>query len=1127
MRCVTFPSSRLHSLASRLGSPLVAILLLAVLVAPSAAEAQRRSADDQEAEEGEAGSAKEPKDEILNSGTLAGLEFRSLGPALVSGRVVDLAIHPSDRTVIYAAVASGGVWKTENAGITWQPTFDSQKSYSVGALAIDPNDPKVIWAGTGENNSQRSVSYGDGVYKSVDGGANWDNVGLAESEHIGMIKVDPRDSRVVWVAAQGPLWSSGGDRGLYKTTDGGESWERKLEIDEHTGVSEVWLDPRNPDVMYAVAYQRGRRVWTLINGGPGSGIHKSTDGGESWRKLSQGLPKEDLGRIGIAVSPADGDIVYAIVEARSERARGVYRSEDAGATWSKKSGYVSGSPQYYQELIPDPHDPDRVYSMDTFLMVTEDGGANWSRLGQEEKHVDEHALWIDPANTDHLWSGNDGGIYESFDRGQNWRFVGNLPITQFYKIAVDDDEPFYSVYGGTQDNQTIGCPTRTTHSYGITNEDCYITVGGDGFQPRIDPDNPDIVYSQSQHGNLVRYDRRTGERVDIKPREDEGEEPLRWNWDSPLIISPHEGARLYFAAQRVFRSEDRGNSWTPISPDLTRGLDRDQLEIMGKVWPIDAVAKHTSTSVYGNLTTLSESPRVEGLLYAGADDGMIQVLEPGATEWRAIDEIDGVPQLSYASYLVASPHSDDTVFAVFNNHKQGDFKPYLLRSDDRGQNWTSIVGDLPERGSVWVIQQDPVDPTLLFAGTEFGVFTSLDGGQRWLELGSGLPTIAVRDIAIQEREVDLVLGTFGRGFYILDDYSALRNLDRDRLEKSEAILFPTRDALAFIETDPLGDALGATHYRAENPPFGATFTYYLKESSETLAERRKKAEKEAAKAGEDPPFPTLEELRLEQRERDPKIVALISDDEGNVVQRISGPAKKGTHRLTWDLRHPPATPVSLGGGGRERGGFRFRPQGPLAVPGTYTVDLYLEKDEQRTAIAEPQSFEVVPLGRASLPVADPATLAAFQHQVADLQRAVMGASRAAGEAEEQLRYLRQAVAATPAAGPEFLSRIGQLEDRLADLQLEMDGDSLRRSRNLPTPPSISSRVNTVVRGLWRSTAGATATQERDYGLAADAFDEYLPRLRQLIETDLESLQDDLEAIGAPWTPGRLPKWQRN
>ena len=768
--------------------------LIALFMYPiqtDAAEAGAETATETDASDQTAKIAADKPKLPFSSATFSGIKLREIGPAVVSGRIIDIAVVPGHTSSWYVAVASGGVWKTMNAGTTWTPIFDSEGSYSIGCVTVDPNNINVIWVGSGENNSQRSVSYGDGVYKSLDGGKTWKNTGLKSSEHIGKIIVDPRNSDIVYASAQGPLWGPGGDRGLYKTIDGGKTWKAVLTVSANTGISDLWMDPRASSVLYATSYQRRRHVWSLLNGGPESAIWKSTDAGTTWRKLDKGIPKSDLGRIGLAVSPADPDVVYAIIEAAEIKDRGIYRSNDRGESWNRMSEYMTSSPQYYQELIPDPKNADRVYAMDTFNHVTEDGGKTWKRLGEKHKHVDNHALWIDPADTDHLVNGNDGGVYESWDRGVNWQYKSNLPVTQFYRVAVDESMPFYNIYGGTQDNNTLGGPSRSTSSHGITNADWFVTAGGDGFFAAVDPTEPNIVYSESQYGGLVRFDRKNGERIDIQPQSAPDEAPLRWNWDAPIIISPHHHKRLYFAAQRIFRSDDRGDNWTPISGDISRQIDRNKLKMMGRVWSVDAVAKNGSTSLYGNIVSLSESPQSEGLLYAGTDDGLINITEDGGKNWRKTETFTGVPVNTYVSDLKPSPHEASVVYAAFDNHQMGDFKPYLLKSADRGKTWTSIAGDLPARGSVYTIAEDPVKPNRLYCGTELGLYFAPDGGKRWIQLKGGMPTIAVRDIVVHKREGDLVVATFGRGFFVLDDLTPIRRAS-DALLAQEAALMPDR-----------------------------------------------------------------------------------------------------------------------------------------------------------------------------------------------------------------------------------------------------------------------------------------------------------------------------------------------
>ncbi len=1068
---------------------------------------------------------KTDKDDTFSAATFSGLKWRSVGPALTSGRVSDIAVHPQNRHVYYVAAASGGVWKTENNGTNWQPVFDAQGSYSIGCVSIDPNNPFTIWVGTGENNSQRSVSFGDGVYKSLDGGKTWENMGLKDSQHIGKIVIDPRNSDVVYVAAQGPLWNAGGDRGLYKSSDGGKTWNKVLEISANTGVTDIVYDPRNPDVLVAASYQRRRRVWTLIDGGPESAIHKSKDAGKTWRKIEAGLPKKDMGRIGLAISPANPDVLYAIIEA-ARKAGGFFRSSNRGESWEKMSSYVSGSPQYYQELVPDPQNVDRVYSMDTWMQVTNDGGKSFQKVGEQFKHVDNHAMWVDPTDANYLLAGCDGGVYESYDSGATWNFKANLPITQFYRVSVDNDFPFYNIYGGTQDNFTLGGPSRTTNMQGITNRDWFVTLGGDGFETVIDPQDPNILYSQFQYGGLVRFDKRSGEQIFIRPMPGKGEAPLRWNWDAALLISPHSHMRLYFSAQKVFRSDDRGNTWRAISPDLTRQLDRNKLKIMGKVQRVDAVAKNKSTSVFGNIVSLDESPLQEDLIYIGTDDGLIQITENGGQDWRKVEQFPGVANMPYISDILASQHSAEVVYAAFDAHKDGDFKPYLLKSSNRGKSWVSIAADLPERGTVYTIAEDHVEPNLLFVGTEYGVFFTRDGGKKWVQLNSDMPVIAVRDLAIQKRENDLVAGSFGRGFYVLDDYTPLRHATSENLQQA-AQFFPVKKAWMYMQDAPLGlkgkSFLGDSFFTAENPAFGAIFTYHLKDELKTREQVRQEKEDEMVDAGGTPDYPGWDELRAEKREEKPVIQLTITDAAGNIVRRLSGSTKAGFHRLAWDLRFPHSEPVSFEPPSDNP--FSEPSSGPLVVPGTYTVSLTKVVDGKETSLAAPQRFETVPLGTATLPTTDRAALLAFQQKTARLQRAVLGAGDAAAEVKMRIKHIKKAIRETTGAKQEWLSTAITLENRLKDLLIKLHGDPVIRAHNEPVPPSIRTRVQTVVSTQWTSSSAPTQTSVNAYEIAANEFSSVLEQLRTLIQVDLLEIEGQIEEAGAPFTPGRLPSWK--
>jgi photosystem II stability/assembly factor-like uncharacterized protein len=1098
-------------------SVVLAVVILfamsALVSAPAAAQTAGKKA---------ARSGPEPR---LTAELLAGLAFRNIGPAIMSGRISDVAIHAQRRHTWYVAVGSGGVWKTENAGTTWTPIFDGQASYSIGCVAIDPSNPETVWVGTGENVSGRHVGFGDGVYKSLNGGKTWANMGLAKSEHIGRILVDPRNSDVVYVAAEGPLWSSGGERGLYKTADGGKTWASVLKISDDTGVTWAEFDPDNPDILYAAAYQRRRSVAAFMGGGPEGGIHKSVDAGKTWRKLTVGLPSGDVGKIGLAVSPFDPAVVYATVEAGPEE-RGFYRSADRGESWEKRSSYISGGtgPHYYQEIYADPNVFDRVYQMDPGMMVTDDGGKTWRRVNEENKHGDNHAMGFIKGDPGFILNGSDGGLYVTYDGAKSWRFFENLPVTQFYKLALDNTLPFYNVHGGAQDNGSQMGPSRTLNANGISDCDWTITYGADGYACAIDPTDPNTVYLEWQNGNLLRYDRKSHETVFVSPRAELGDPPLRFNWDSPILISPFSHTRLYYAGQFVWRSDDRGDSWTRISPDLTRGIFRLEQRIMGREWSVDALWDHGAMSQFGTITSLSESRLQEGLIYAGTDDGLIQVTEDGGKTWRKVDRIAGVPDYFFVNKIMASKHDKDTVYAAVDSHKTGDYRPYLLMSADRGRTWANIAGGLPQRTIVWSIAQDHLKKELLFAGTEFGIYATLDGGKTWLKLGGGVPTISFRDIEVQERESDLVGASFGRSFFVLDDYSPLREIREEELAK-EAALFPVKTALQYVPLRPIDSdgkgCLGDAFYLAPNPPFGAVFTYYLRDGVKSGAEARREAEAKLVKDGQPVPFPGWAELRKEEEEPKPAVLLVLADESGDVVRRIAAPAAKGIHRVAWDLRYPGVMPTQLESARRES--WEREPVGPMVVPGKFTATLVEVVGGTATALAGPQPFVVESLNLASMPEKDKAALLAFQTKAGELQRAMMGAGAAAEDALNNLRYIRKALVDTPKADPKLAEAARAIEKRLQDQVTILFGDRTRGMRSEPTEPSLMERVTAQL----DATGPITVTARRGYEIAADGFEKLLAEMRQTIEVDLKKLQADLEAAGAPWTPGRgVPVWKK-
>jgi photosystem II stability/assembly factor-like uncharacterized protein len=1088
--------------------PMRAMILAGILVAGSSVNAQNKVVEYD-----------------IKPSHFPGLQWRNIGPAVTAGRISDIAVNDRKPGEYFLAIASGGVFRTRNWGNTYEPVFDHYGSYSVGCLTIDPHNPSRIWLGSGENNNQRSVGYGDGVYVSDDGGTSWRNVGLPESEHIHKIVVHPDSANVVYVASAGPLWRDGGERGVYKTSDGGKTWKRILHISDMTGVSDLVMDPRNPKVMYAAAHQRRRHVWTYIGGGPESGIYKTTDGGKTWEKANSGLPAVDLGRIGLAISPADPEVLYAIVEAAQGKG-GFYRTTNRAASWEKRSGFNT-SGNYYQEIVCHPTNKDVVFAMDTWLHHTEDGGATFKMTGEKSKHVDNHCMWIDPANTNHWLVGCDGGLYETWDAAANWQYKPNLPITQFYKVTVDNARPFYYVYGGTQDNNSLGGPSRTINNAGILNSDWFITNGGDGFESAVDPDDPNIVYAQAQYGWLVRYDKKSGETTPIQPQPGKDEEAFRWNWDAPLLVSPHNSKRLYFAANRVLRSDDRGDSWKAVSDDLTRGIDRNRLPVMGRVWSVDAVMKNQSTTIYGNITALDESPVTEGLLYAGTDDGLIHVSENGGGRWNRIGSFTGVPENTYVNQIVASQHDANTVFAVFNNHKNGDFKPYLLKSTNQGRSWTLISGDLPLRGTVYTFAEDHVNKDLLFCGTEFGFYFSVNGGKNWVKLGNGLPNIAVKDIAIQRRENDLVIATFGRGFYVLDDYTSLRMIEPSTLKK-EAIIFPIKPALAYIESAPLGltgvGSQGESFYAAPNPPLGAVFTYYLKESIKTLQQQRRDEEAERQKKGEGNPYPSIEDLRAEDRESEPFLLFVVSDAVGRPVRTIKAPASAGVQRVVWNFRSATTTPVQLRDA--EAGRYEMADDGYMLVPGEYQVMLYKSVNGELTLLVPAQKFVVESLNHQSLPAADKKALEVFLADVSELRRRVRGAGDLSAETKKRLDYIRAAIQKYPLVPVELMTKVKEYDELLYQFNTAMWGDRTLSSREFETKDGLASRIELIVWTQWHSSSAPTQTSRNGYQIAREQFDEVVKKLHAAV-AGVEDLEKRLDSYGAPYTPGRDANWKED
>lgn len=880
-------------------------------------------------------------DSLLNS-FVKKLDHRMIGPATTSGRITDIAVNPQNHSEYYVAAAYGGVWKTENAGITFKPIFDNYGVQSIGCLAIDPKNPQTIWVGTGENNNQRSVGYGNGIYKSVDGGKSFTCMGLKQSYHIGMIQINPLNTNEIWVAAYGPLWNDGDEKGIYHSTDGGLTWKQML-TSKLAGFNEVHLDPSHNGYIYACAHQRRRHEWTYLGGGPESGIYRSGDKGKTWQKLNNGLPTSDKGRITVEVAHNTPGKLTAVIETQDQLG-GVFVSLDYGMSWTRVNDYFS-SGNYYQEVFQDPSNDDRLFFMDTYLHYSEDGGKTVKRFPEKFKHVDNHAIWIDPNDFQHLLVGCDGGLYETFDYGQNWSFKENLPITQFYRVAADNEKPFYNLYGGTQDNYSIGGPSRNNTTNGITNEEWFVTVGGDGFKSQVDPTDPNIVYSQWQYGGLIRFDKRTGDQVDIKPVLNDNKEPLVFNWDAPLIISKYNPKKLYFAANRLFVSEDRGNSWKVISPVLGRKLDRNTLPVMGKVWGLDAVAKNQSTSIYGNITSLAEGKN--GVLWIGTDDGMVYLSTDDGKNWKPIEipqEMDFMVLGNSKDAVKIHPFvtdievaADGSCFIAFDNHRQGDFKPYVFKTNDYGKKWQKIVNGIPANHPVKTLWLDQVDNEILCVGTEFGLFISLNGGSTFINFTNNLPPIAIKDIIYQEQSKDLILATFGRGFAICDDYHLLRDL---KAKPRKWVNEGNHDF--FIPYDKVGSSgngfRGAERFRGENLDEKLRLYVFIDKIDPSPKDERIKKEKKGDY------YPSIKEIRQEKEFINHKYILKVRTSDGQEIATVKTSLKKGWNKLSWDLKMG-TEPFGLKGSGSEIN------YGPYVSPGKFVFSLL--KYNPETGIIEP------------------------------------------------------------------------------------------------------------------------------------------------------------------------------
>jgi len=991
---------------------------------------------------------KKKPEPVIPESILDGLEWRNIGPCNMGGRIDDFAVVESNPKIIYAGMASGGIWKTTNNGVTWEPMFDDQVTSTIGDVTVSPSNPDIVWIGTGEPNNRQSSSWGNGVYKSMDGGKTWKNMGLQDTHHIGRIAIHPRNPDIVYVAALGHLWGPNKERGLFKTSDGGKTWTNAKYIDENTGFVDVAIDLENPNTLYAAAYQRRRRGWGFNGGGPGSGLYKTTDGGETWIQLTNGLPQGNTGRIGVDVFRSNPNIVYALVE---HKLGGTFRSEDKGLTWKKMSS-TNPRPMYYSKIRIDPNNDQRIWVLGASMYVSEDGGKTFSTNYVRGIHGDHHAMWINPLDSNHVVLGSDGGIYFSYDRGKTWDFVNIMPLGQFYEVGFDMRKPYY-VYGGLQDNGSWGGPSATLTRLGVTNEDWFRIGGGDGFFTQVDPTDYTTIYAESQNGNLFRFDLKSGERKSIRPMPADETETYRFNWNSPVLISPHDHKTIYYGGNKLFKSKDRGDTWE-ASIDLTTQQDREKLPLMGVLPDESTLSRHDGISYFGDITTISESPIKEGLLYVGTDGGNIQVSRNGGMTWKnVISKVPGVPKYTYVTRVVASNAEEGIAYVTLDGHRNNDFKAYVFMTNDYGENWKSISANLPEGGTVNVIREHPRNPNLLFVGTERGAYFSIDRGRSWVKFKNDFPIVPVDDIAIHPRENDLIFGTHGRSIWILDDITPLEQMKEEVLE-SPAFLFDMRQATMFNPYNHKG-SLGQKYYVAPNPPRGAMISYYLKEEANGSVE------------------------------------VIIKDSAGQEIGGLRGTKNAGINRITWDLRH--AVPVTQ----EAPVDRRFRAQGPYVLPGEYQVTLKVAGQEMSKRI-EVEGDPRIDISFEDRKAQHDALMSIFK--LYPLLSATSGAAdRLKSEMDKQVDVLKK-IKDVPGV---VSDKIKAVSEEIEDIRIKLLGDPELGWRGMRA--SVRGRISTAGRSIGGYTGAPSQDQLQQVKKNTEELMALIEKINRIIEVEVPAL----------------------
>ncbi len=1024
------------------------------------------------------GQAHAQEDTSTDPTALAGfLKWREIGPAVVGGRISDLAVDEADSRNIYVGTATGGVWKSTNHGTTWTAVFTDQSTASIGDVTLAPSNPNVVWVGTGEPQNRQSSPWGDGVFKSMDGGRTWTSLGLEETRHISRIQVHPRNPDIAYVAAVGNLWKSGPERGVYKTTDGGATWDLVLFVDDQTGAIDLIMDPADPNTLFAAMYQRQRTAWGFNGAGPGSGIYRTLDGGVVWERLGEGLPDGDLGRIGLDVYRRDGNLVFATVQARRGQT-GVYASKDRGNTWEKLSN-TNPRPMYFSMIRVDPNNPERVYVGGQNLMRSDDGGRTFTSDGARNVHLDHHALWIDPANSNHLVLGSDGGVSASFDGSETWRFYDNLPVSQFYEIGFDTRNPYW-VCGGLQDNGSWCGPTNTLDSQGIRNADWQNIGGGDGFYVQIDPEDTTVLYAESQGGRVRRVDLETGERASIAPAPnsdleegsprkkdypsaddpDPEDSQYRFNWNTPTLLSIHDRNTVYTGSQMLMRSSDQGMTWSQISPDLTFDIDRSQLPIMGATPTDSTLSRHDGVSTYSTLTTVGESPINADVLYTGSDDGRVMGTQDGGVNWTDLTPgITDLPANTYVSRLVPSNVREGRVYATFDGHYSGDFGPYVYVSNDFGATWASITTGLPN-SSVNIMAEHPDQENLLFVGNEVGVYVSTDRGSSWAPLMNGLPTVPVDDIKIHPDENDLIIGTHGRGIWVMDNIAPLDELATGSVAASNPYLFRVGRAIDWRNFRNQ-EWTASGEFRIPNPSNGARIRYWLPEGAATADDEEDDrqagaADGEGTGEGEGEDEGEGEGAGAsDQAMGDGHLPIKIMTATGQEVRTLEGPSSPGAHEVVWDFRLDPPHETQGAGAGGGGGGGGGAVQGPKVLPGVYQIQIEVGETTMLGDLVVRQDPRIE-VSRGDLTARQAAIMSAY-----DLESSVYDAGQAILRLRDQLGdvddLLNDADDPSETLGEEveaIREELGSISEDLDRLRVRQTRSSIEGSTTRPTEDQV-------------------------------------------------------------------------